>query len=106
MATNVLIGGNDPTLASLLGTVGTSPVPIVAAAASNYANNIRHYLYIHNPSATASLAYTVDGSAPAVNGNGFTIAPLGAKEWTDKVPQGAITIIASGSSSPYSILVG
>ena len=34
------------------------------------------YLQIHNPSATASLAYTFDGSTPVINGNGITLGPL------------------------------
>lgn len=31
------------------------------------------YLRIHNPTTSHALAYTIDGSTPAVNGNGITV---------------------------------
>jgi len=107
MSTNVVIGGTDPSLLSVLGTVGTTAIFIIAAAPSATGSGLpRRYLKIQNPSAAASLAYTLDGTTPAINGNGFTLGPLGKDEWSTVCPQGAVNLIASTPSTPYAILVG
>jgi hypothetical protein len=82
----------------LTGTVGTSPITVLTA------NTARNYLRVHNPSGTAFLAVTYDGvTAPVINGAGITINPL----WEDcneiHVPVGAVQIVSSGSSTPYTI---
>jgi hypothetical protein len=83
------------------GTVGTTATAIVAA------NFGRNFLQIEcTNAATNNLAYTVDGTTPAVNGNGFTLAPLGSVTYDLWIPNGAITIIGSASGTTYTILTG
>ena len=85
------------------GTVGTSAIVELAAIP---VGQVRGFLQIQNPSATASLAYTLDGSTPAVNGNGFTLGPLGSATYDTWVSQDSVTIIGSGASTPWTICVG
>ena len=107
MSVNVVVGGTDPTLLSVLGTIGGTAASVLTAASQVPGTSLsRHYLKIHNPSSSASLAYTLDGTTPVVNGKGFTLGPLGKDEWDIVVPQGVVTLIASASSTPYALLVG
>lgn len=108
MPTNVVLNGVDSALTSVLGTIGTAATTILSSAsvAGPYTNGSRQYLKIHNPNATAVLAYTIDGSTPVVNGNGFTLGPLGEHEYDSRCPQGAVTLIGSTAGVDYSILVG
>ena len=105
---NVIVNNND-TLSStnIYGTVGTSPVVILAATTPNAQNlngiNRKALLQIHNPSNTTFLAATLDGVAPVINGAGYTIAPLSTFVLDTLVPQGALTLIGSGSNSPYTL---
>ena len=83
---------------SASGTVGTSPVTILAAGTAI------EYLRIHNPSKTAQLCVTYDGvTVPVVNSVGITISALGADEQTLQIPGGGVSLIADGASSPYYI---
>jgi hypothetical protein len=106
---------------TVTGTVGTSATVVLVA------NTQRNFLKIHNPAAAGgtSIAYTLDGfgtgttavpsgtngntipnaagTTPIVNGAGTTLYPGGAEICDVQVPQGAITMIGSGASSPYTI---
>ena len=53
-------------------TTGAAVVTLPAAVRS---------LRIHNPTTGNKLAYTLDGSTPAVNGQGFTVAAGGTDVW-------------------------
>jgi hypothetical protein len=88
---------------SASGTVGTAATVELAAPALGV---VRGFLQIENPSASASLAFTLDGSTPVVNGNGITLGPLGSATYDTWVPQGAVTMIGSGSSTPFTICAG
>ncbi len=79
-------------------TVGT------AAATALAANAGRNYFFIENVHATQSLAFTTDGTTPVINGNGFTLGPLGSFTCDTFCPTGVITVIGSASSTAYSIL--
>lgn len=87
------------------GTVGTAAVVEVPAIVPGVK---RGFLQIQNPTASggASIAYTLDGSAPVVNGNGFTLFPGGSATYDTWVPQGAVTIIGSGAGTAFSVCVG
>ena len=67
------------------------------------------YVQICNPSATASIAFTIDGSSPVVNGNGITIAPLGSETFDHPAgvgfPVGALKLISSVASQSVTILL-
>lgn len=80
------------------GLVGTSATTVLAA------NTSRNYLRIFNPSASASIAYTIDGTDPVVNGNGITLGPLGAASDDIFVPVNSIRMIASAANTPYTIV--
>lgn len=111
MTINVSINGIDTVnIQTYYGTVGTSATVILATLATTppapqTQQALRQFLHIHNPSITASLAFTLDGTSPVVNGQGDTLLPGGTATFEIKVPQGILTLIASASSSPYTILI-
>lgn len=85
-----------PTVLPITGVYGTAGVSALVLAA----NTTRQHLMIHNPSTTASLAFTLDGTTPVVNGQGITMGPLGAAFYDSFIATGAVTMIGSG---PYTI---
>lgn len=96
---NVILNTNDTVNSTnLYGTVGVTAVQILAAAV-----NRKILLQLHNPSNSSFLACTLDGTTPVVNGAGYTVAPLATFVLDTVVPQGPLTLIASGASSPYTI---
>lgn len=112
MAINVTVNAQDTTnIQTYYGTVGTSATTVIAslaAAAGAIATQtgLRQHLQIHSPSASASVAYTLDGTAPVINGQGLTLTSTNPTSlYNIKVPQGAITLIGSGASTPYTIVV-
>jgi hypothetical protein len=67
------------------------------------------YLQIHNPHATATIAYTFDGSTPVINGNGITLAALGTDTRDQPggtVWSGSIKAISSVASQAVTIIWG
>ena len=86
------------------GTLVTSTIGTTAAATAVIANTSRNFLQIQNVHATQSMAYTLDGTTPVINGNGFTLGPLGSASYDVWVPTGLVTVIGSGASTAYSIL--
>jgi len=87
------------------GTVGTGATVELAAPTNG---QVRQFLRVENPAATGgnSIAFTVDGSTPVVNGQGVTLYPGGNALFDTWVPQGAVTIIGGGAGSPWSICAG
>lgn len=82
------------------GTVGLTASGILLARSIQ-----RRFLAVHNPSATLTLSFTVDGTTPTINGAGtFTCGPLGSFIFDAFVPTGDLIFIGSGASTPYSIL--
>lgn len=63
-------------------------------------NSTRQHLTIHNPSATLSLAFTLDGTAAVINGQGITLGPLGAAIYDSFIATGAVNLVGTG---PYTI---
>lgn len=79
------------------GTVGTSPVVVLQQ------DSQRQFFQIQLTDANNTLAYTVDGSTPAINGTGKTLTSLASETRSVYVPTGAITVIGSGSNTAFYI---
>lgn len=66
------------------------------------------YVQIFNPHATASLAFTINGQVPSINGVGITLAPLGSETFdapsSSQFPLGNIKLVSSVSSQNATIL--
>lgn len=93
-----MTGGRPVTIT---GTVGTTPVQILAP------NKSGQFLRIHNPNGStgAFLAVSYDGvTVPVVFGAGTTIAPLSADDWTIFVPNGAVTIVSDMEDAAFTIM--
>lgn len=83
------------------GTVGTTAAVALAANTAQ-----RQFFQIVNNSTVAStntLAFTLDGSTPTINGTGITLLPGGNATYDTFVPSGAITVIGSTAGVPYQI---
>lgn len=87
------------------GFVGTTAV--VALATSTF-NTTNFFMIINNAASGGnSLAYTLDGSTPTINGSGITLQPGGSSTWDAFVPVGGvITVIGSAANTPYCITTG
>lgn len=84
----------------LSGTVGTTASAIILARSPQ-----RRFLMIHNPSASLTLSYTIDGTTPVINAAGtVTLGPLGTSTFDEFIPMGDITFIGSGAGTPYTII--
>lgn len=59
----------------------------------------RKYLIIHNPSSSASVAITMDGTTPAIGTNGITLFPGGTFTSDQYTMNGVLSMISSASSS-------
>jgi hypothetical protein len=83
-------------------TIGTAASQLVGQESG------RSYLSILNQSTTATIACTLDGTTPSVNGAGsVTMSPLGGFVWdTGKIPWGPVTCISSASSTPVTVVKG
>jgi hypothetical protein len=88
------------------GTMVSSTVGTTATATAVISNTGRNFLQIQNVHASQSLAYTLDGTAPVINGNGFTLTPSQTSTFDVWVPTGLVTVVGSGVSTSYSILWG
>lgn len=84
----------------------TSSTVSTAAAAGVSADVGREFLQIINNHQTNSLAYTLDGSNPVINGNGVTLFAGGSSTYDTFVPTGAVRVIGSGSGTGYTIVTG
>lgn len=65
--------------------------------------NKRNSLIIHNPSNTASVAFTMDGTTPAVGTNGITLGPLGTTTADISPLCGPISMISNATSQSVTI---
>ena len=63
----------------------------------------RKYFIIHNPSSTASLAFTLDGTVPVVGTNGITLFAGGTFTSDQYTMSGDISMISSAASSSATI---
>lgn len=63
----------------------------------------RKYTIVHNPSATASIAFTLDGTVPVVNSNGITLFPGGTTTSDQFTMNGTFSMISSAVSSSVTI---
>jgi len=78
-------------------TLGTSQATVLAADAN------RGFLQIQNVGSANTLACTIDGTAPVVNGNGIQLLPLSAVFYDTFVPTGALICIGSAASTAYTV---
>ena len=78
-------------------TLGTTPALVIAADAN------RGFLQIQNVGSANNLACTLDGTVPAVNGNGIQLTPQSAVFYDVFVPTGAINCVGSASSTAYTV---
>ena len=82
------------------GTVGTTSTIVIAVQTG------RQFLQISNPSASALLAFSFDGTPAVINGAGcVTLNPGGSASYTPDgfVPTNSVNLISSISSCPYTI---
>lgn len=63
----------------------------------------RKYLIVHNPSATGSMAFTLDGVTPVINGAGITLLPYGSVVLDQYTNDGTITAISSIATQTITI---
>lgn len=68
------------------------------------------YGQIFNPHATASIAFSLNGKDPVVNGLGITLAPLGSYTFDNpsnvRLPLGKLKIISSTASQAATLFWG
>lgn len=63
----------------------------------------RSSIIIHNPSSTASIAFTMDGTTPVVGTNGITLGPLGTTTADVRLLCGALSMISSAATQSVTI---
>lgn len=63
----------------------------------------RKYLIVHNPSSSASIAFTLDGTIPVVGSNGITLVPGGTTTSDQFTMNGSMLAISSAASSSLTI---
>lgn len=78
-------------------TISTSAVTLLAS------NGNRKFLQIQNTSVANNLACTLDGSTPAINGNGIQLLPSGSATYDVYVPSGSVKCIGSAASTTLTI---
>jgi len=59
----------------------------------------KKYMIVHNPSKTAYLALTLDGTVPVIETNGVTLFPGGTFVSDQYSMNGVLSMISSGSTS-------
>lgn len=79
-------------------SLGTSPALVLVRDSS------RGFLQFQNTSSVNSLACTLDGTVPAINGNGIQLAPLMAATYDEFVPTGALNCVGSSASTSYTVV--
>lgn len=88
-------------------TVTNSSTLITSLTGGTKAPQNAQYVSIENPSATASMAFNIIGSTPAVNGIGVTLSPLGSYTFDNPagstVPLASLQFISSIASQPVTV---
>lgn len=85
---------------SASGTVGTTAVKMLNAASN------RQFLMIHNASTANKIAFTLNGSTPALNAQGsITLLPEGSIVFDKVVPLNEVNVIAGGANTPVTVYV-
>lgn len=77
------------------GTIGTSAVTVIPA------DGARKFLQIQNVGAANTMACTVDGTTPVINGNGVQMTPYGSVTYDVFVPTGGVKCIGSAAGTVY-----
>lgn len=86
--------------AMITGTVGTSPITILAGLVTG------SLLRVHNPNLGNGnfLTVTYEGSTPVVFGAGITISP-GSDDFYDTfIPNGPVKIVGSAAGTNYTLM--
>jgi hypothetical protein len=86
------------------GTVGTSPVTAISAGIATQWVDIENVSYANGN----LLGYTYDGSTPAFSGGFPTAGTLclqigGTKQYSLRIPSGALQVVGSASGTVYTI---
>jgi hypothetical protein len=84
-----------------------APATVGTGSAQVSGSHLRTYLGLFNQHATATIYCTLDGTAAvaAATAGQITLGPLGNITWAgSKVPSNAINCIASGASTPLTIM--
>lgn len=99
-------GQDSPDVYGFYGTVGSVAVQILGTSIPTALTPalLRQLLEIHNPGNSTQLAFTLDGTTPVINGNGFQVYQGSEYKYEIKVPPGPLTLIGNGASCPYSIM--
>ena len=91
-------------------TVTNSATAVASLTGGTNIPQASSYVAIENPSATASIAFSVNGATPIVNGLGITLGPLGSIVFDAPggvaFPCGSLKFISSAASQSATILVG
>ena len=65
--------------------------------------NAKKYCIVHNPSETAYLAFTLDGTVPVIQTNGITLFPGGTFTSDQYSMNGVFSMISSAASQSVTI---
>lgn len=91
-------------------TVTNSSTLITSLTGGSKAPQEAQYVSINNPSSTASCAFSIVGSTPAIGGIGVTLGPLGSYTFDSPsgvyVPLASLNFISSASSQSITIFWG
>ncbi len=104
----VAVGANDNVISDVpvhaaAALVGTSSATLVAAPTSSE----RRYLLIQNQHATQDIYVRLDGATATADANSLKIPAGTSREWSGNyVPNGTITAIALGASTPVAVVTG
>ena len=63
----------------------------------------KKYLIVHNPSESAYIAFTADGTTPVVQTNGITLFPGGTFTSDQYTMNGVLSMISSAASQSVTI---
>lgn len=80
-------------------TVTTSAAAPTDKVTSLAVPSAKKYLIVHNPSKTAYLAFTLDGTVPVIGSNGVTLFPGGTLTSDQYTMNGVLSMISDGTSS-------
>ena len=84
-------------------TIGTSSVSLGTSAVQILASDAhRGFIQIQNTTSGANtLACTIDGSTPVINGNGIQLGKYGSATFDVFVPTGAVQCVGSAANTAY-----
>ncbi len=85
-----------PWINATLTTSAAAPTDKVTSATLPFS---RKYMIIQNPSKTAYIAFTMDGTTPVIGSNGITLFPGGTFTSDQYTMNCAVSMISDGTTS-------